>query len=217
MKKGFKTSYFFPNRGVISVLESRRNTQKESTGFPLMEIEFENDEHHKDFQNLHELLRQTQAIAIAHTPNVLEDDEGGISSIVISFHSTRIGAEELDDPVMVMVLPVDTEGDAGILGNFDHQVDIGGHFGLCLHAGEYMTFLSIIEVFAVAPHIRQPGFDSNLAIYIGEPTYYGEFRPPLPDPEDAVIFVLNQYREILRPMPSENAINMTGLIPEGLA
>jgi hypothetical protein len=215
-KRAVKTSYLFPSKGAVSVVEIPKQNTSDKYTFGMLEIDF-GDEDWQDFAEIHLLLRQSQAISVTHTPGMADEEDPEKSNLVLSFHATRNGAEQLDDPVMMMVLPLDTMDDAEILNEFNERIDRDGYFALIIHLQDHMMFLGLAEVFAVAPRISNAQFKGALSIFIGEFKYYAEHLPPLPNAVDGILLALEHYRNHSSPNISSGAVDLTGLIPDGLA
>ena len=216
MKKNYKTLYLFPDKGLISVVEVPKGKLIDNYSFGLIEIEL-GGEDQDYFTEIHEMLRMSMAAAIAHTPSVIGDDNQADSNIVLSFHSSRLTAEDLDEPLMLVSLPVDTREDSEILTDYNEQMVLDGHFVVVVRLANFMMFIGIVEIFAIAPPYKDRKFRGSLSMCAGNLKYFSEFQPPLENSVEGVLFPMEHYRTETRPNPSDGAVDMTGLIPDGLA
>ncbi|MBN1355406.1 hypothetical protein JXA40_03940 [bacterium] len=215
-KRAVKTSYLFPARGVISVVEVPRESSQDRIAFSMLEINFGDDDR-RDFPEIHRMLRLSYAVSLTQAPGMFTEEDPDRSNLVLSFHSNRPGAERLEDPIMIMVLPLDTVEDADILETFNGQIEVDGYFTFAVQMKDYVLFLAVAEVFSVAPPFTGRNFQGALSVFSGEFRYFGEFMPGLQSAVDGIVFALDHYHRLSKPAASRTAVNMTGLIPEGLA
>ncbi len=211
------TVYIFPDRCSIGVADCTLQESPVNHIFGFLEFHIGQSESER-FDEIYDLLRKTRSVRVVHLPNVLEDQGSpGNSTIVISFHESRDQVDVFEEPVLAAIVHVDNDEDLETLTGFNQQVIQDGHFCVSLTMGHQTMFLFLVEVDAIAEPMSYASFRAMLASFIGQPKFYAEYNPPLREPIDQLLQAIDHYRSSLTDHDENGSINLTGLVPEGLA
>jgi len=217
MSETLFTAYLFPEKCSIGVVECKIPETSTQHRFGFMEINLDL-ENSSRFDEIYNLIRKSRSLRMVHLPGSMDEKEAtALSTIVLSFHQSLSDIETYNDPLFAAIVHVDDMEDADTLSGFSKQVVQDGHFCLSLMLESQMLFLFLVEISAISEPVIRPEFQALVASFIGEPTFYAEYTPPLTEPLDQLIHAVEHYRESFINQDDNGTVNLTGLIPEGLA
>ncbi len=216
MKQNIKTEYIFPEKGAIGIIEVPTEVvHLQDLKFAMLELEISRFDEEK-YSLIRDLLRQAKAATITHTPSLFEDDNS--TNLIFSLHKERSSLDNLPEPLALFLINVDNLSDAGALKHFNDQIFHDGHLRIAITIPGQMTILTLMEIFAVAPPITDDDFEGLMSVFGVESKFFAEYLPSLDDPVDWILHaILNHRLRSSKLMHKSNAINLTGLIPDGLA
>ncbi len=212
-----KTVHIFPERCSIGVIEEAVTDSSQKLRFGVVEL-FVGADDSDQFESIYTLIRRSRFVRLIHLPSLFqEEDPPESSTLIFSFHETRQSNAEFDEPDLAAIVHLDMgEGIEALVG-FNEQVIKDGHFGITMKMNDEILILYLIELVAIAEPIRKDGFHPLIANYIGQPRFYAEYMTPLEEPIYQLIHAVGNYRENLAHAIKKDSVDLTGLIPDGLA
>ncbi|GEM_PF-4450255 len=216
MTRKRNTMYIFPEYGSMGIVCLSQAEGSDAEPFGSIEITCGPEDMH-GFNSMSKFLRRTQAVTISHAPNLLQTDNPNLTHIVIACHESKTGIEKGADPLMVVIINVDVTEHIETLREFDTRVFSDGFYVLSITLDRTRSHHFLLEVFALAPKIEHANFETQMSIFVGEPLHYAEYTPPLRDPHEGLAVAVRNYRAAYDKTLAPDAVNLTGLIPDGLA
>ncbi|HPQ39680.1 MAG TPA: hypothetical protein PLV45_04845 [bacterium] len=210
------TLFMFPERCSMGVIESRLRSTALPVRFSTLDIELDPDDEDQ-FESIFHLIRKSNAVRLTHMPNPFQSEEVQAgSSIVISFHEDNETVRDWDSPLVAAVISMNENSVMKDLERFNEHVIRLESLGLSVDFGEEITVLMLLELQAVGESLFET-FPQRLGNFLFTPVYYAEFQPRLREPLEPLLHALGHQRASKPAVHGENSVDLTGLLPEGLA
>jgi len=210
------TVFMFPERCSMGVIESMLSGSTLPVRFSTLDLELDEDDDH-EFLDLFHLIRKSSAVRVTHLPNpVSHHNEESGSSLVVSFHKEYDTSQNWDSPLVAAVVSMNQENVMSDLERFNEHIVRLESLGLAIAFGMDMSILMLLELQAIGESF----FESHpfrLGNFLFTPTYYAEFQPRLSESLEPLLHALSHQRASKPVVHGEESIDMTGLLPEGLA
>lgn len=211
-----ETLFLFPERCSLGVVESRMDDVMSPVRFSIVDLALQSS-NRKDIHDIMVTLRKSNSVRLTQLPQLMkESDEVEHNSLIISFHEENDVKRDWENPLMATVVSMGPNPNQKELKSFNENIVRLETLGLSLDFGDDITVLMLLDLLAVGSSI----FD-DMPVLIGnyfmKPVYYGEFQPILDNSLEPLIHALGHKHRSKSAAIHENSIDLSGLVPDGLA
>lgn len=210
------TLFIFPEHCSLGVVESRLDDLMSPVRLSVVDLNLRETDH-ADLQEVLMSLRKTASVRLTQLPGIEKDaDAAGKNNLVISFHDQDEDKRDWENPLLAAVISMGQQTNATEFAAFNDYIVRLESLGLSLDFGTEISVVMLLDLLAVGSAL----FETTPAVignYFLKPVYYGEFLPALPNSLEPIMHALG-HRWRSRPATlNEKSVNLSGLIPEGLA
>lgn len=210
------TLFMFPERCSMGVVESKLNASALPVRFSTLEIELDPDDQDQ-FVEIFHLIRKSNAVRLTHLPHPIQNEESESgSSLVISFHEDSESSKDWDSPLAAAVISMHENDIMRDLDRFNEHVIRLESLGLSVAFAEEISVLMLLELQAVGESLFET-YPKRLGNFVFTPVYYAEFQPRLQEALEPLLHALGHLQASKPAVHGEDSVDMTGLLPEGLA
>ncbi|MCD4654880.1 hypothetical protein K8T06_13215 [bacterium] len=212
------TLFMFPERCSMGVIKGNINNSIVPIHFSTLELELAQSNSNQ-FEEIFHLIRQSKSIRITHLPHPLKYETGthlSGSSMIVSFHVEQNDVQKLGSPLIAAVVSLVEDDYLREMNGFNEHIVQMESLGLSMSFGKEMTILQLLELQAVSESALEH-LPLRISNFLLEPIYYAEFRPQLKDTLEPLMHALNHQRASKPAILSLDSVDLSGIIPDGLA
>lgn len=210
------TLFMFPERCSMGVVESKLSASPLPIQFSSLELEIEPEDDDKHDEIYH-LIQRSNTVRLTYLPQPLKNNESHSgNSLVLSFHEETESSQDWDSPLIAAIVSIDQEDIGKDLSRFNEHIIRMEALGLSIAFRNDLSLLMLLELHAIGESMVEdvPEWIGN---FLFTPIYYAEFQPRLAEPIEPLLYALGHLRSSKPMVFGEDSIDLTGLLPDGLA
>jgi len=212
------TLFLFPEQCSMGIVNSSVDDSIVSINFSTLGLDL-NKNDNSEFDDIYHLVRKSQLVRITHLPGSMAKKDSASShgnSMIVSFYAEQNSSQDQDSPLIAAVISLDKQYYLNDLDDFNKHIVNMESLGFSLSFGEEKSVLMLLELQSISK-----SFIENLQVHISNfvlvPVYYAEFNPKLDDTLEPIMRALNHRRTTKHLKINAGAIDLSGIIPDGLA
>ena len=216
-KENKDTLFIFPERCSLGVVESRLDDLVSPVRLSIVDLTLQET----DRSELHEVLmslRKSGCVRLTQLPALQKDatETPVKNNLVISFHDEEETKKDWENPLVAAIISMGAQSDTSEFNSFNEYIVRLESLALSLDFGDEVSVVMLLDLLAVGSSLfeNDPSIIGN---YFLKPVYYGEFQPVLANSLEPIMHALGHRWRSKPASLHQNSVDLSGLLPEGLA